>query len=76
MTKPRRHDPEQARESWRIRDQARDLIDAVEETRDDPWRASRNPCDNPDCGLHWADPETAAHIRATGLPPDDREEAS
>ncbi|MFI7073543.1 hypothetical protein [Micromonospora sediminicola] len=74
MTKPRRHAPEQAREAWRIRDQARPVINAVEETRDDPRRASRNPCDDPDCRLHWADPDTAAHIRATGLQPDEPRE--
>lgn len=69
MTRPRRHTPEQAREAWRIRDEARPVIEAVQETLDDPRRASRTPCEDRSCTLHWADPETAAHIRATGLPP-------
>ncbi|MEU1761657.1 hypothetical protein [Micromonospora sp. NPDC005652] len=72
MTKPRRHDPALARESWRIRDEARPVIEAVEETRDDPCRASRNPCEDRSCALHWADPDTAAHVRATGLRPPEK----
>ncbi|MEV2239548.1 hypothetical protein [Micromonospora sp. NPDC049891] len=68
MTRPRRHQPEQAREAWRIRDEARPMIDAVEETRDEPGRLVRSPCDDRTCPTCWGTPEEAEHRRRTGLP--------
>lgn len=69
MTQPRRHTPEQAEQARRVRNTARLSVEHVESFRDDPRRASRNPCNDENCRLHWASPEEAEHIRQTGLRP-------